>query len=288
MDDWEKAGKIAAECLGLGKKLIKVDNSLLNVVEAIEKKIYDSGAKTAFPVNISINEIAAHDTPRVDDERVFKEGDLVKLDVGVCFNGAIGDAAVSIDLGNNKKLIQASEEALNEAIKVIKAGIKLNEVGKAIETKIKSFGFNPIKNLSGHGLGRYKVHTGFNIPNYDNKDLMEIEEGMYIAIEPFATKGGGRVEEGKGSGIYRIEMVKPTRNIFARNLLKFLNEEYKTLPFTKRWLKDRKGVDFALNNLEKEGILYQYPLLIESSKGIVSQSEHSLLVKKDGSKILTI
>ena len=287
MDDWEKAGKITAECLELGKKLIKVDASLLEVAEAIEKKIYDSDAKTAFPANISINEIAAHDTPNIEDKRVFKKGDLVKLDVGVCFNGAIGDAAISMDLGDNKKLIQASKEALDEAMKIIKAGVKLNEIGKVIETKIKSFGFNPIKNLSGHGLDEYKIHTGFNIPNYDNKDLMEIEEGKYIAIEPFATNGGGRVEEGKGSGIYRIENIKLTRSTIARDLLKFLAEEYKTLPFARRWLKDKKGVDFALGILEREGILYHYPMLVESSGGLVSQAEHSLFVDKDGVKVLT-
>lgn len=287
MNDWEKAGKITAECLELGKKLVKVDASLLEVAESIEKKIYDAGAKTAFPVNLSINEIAAHDTPDADDERVFKKGDLIKLDVGVCFNGAIGDAAISIDLGDNKELIKASEEALEESIKTIKAGVKLGEIGKVIETKIKSFGFRPIKNLSGHGLDKYKVHTGFNIPNYDNKELMEIEEGAYIAIEPFATTGGGKVMEGKNSGIYKIERVASTRNPLARNLLKFLEKEYKTLPFTKRWLKDKRGVDFALNILEKERILYQYPLLVEGSGGMVSQAEHSLFVEKDGVKILT-
>lgn len=287
MEDWIRAGKITAECLKLGREMINVNASLLDVAEAIEKKIHDSGAKTAFPVNISINEIAAHDTPEADDERVFKQGDLVKLDVGVCVNGAIGDAAISVDLGGNEKLILASKEALDGAIKIIKSGVKLNEIGAVIEAKIKGLGFNPVKNLSGHGLDDYKIHSGFNIPNYDNKDLMELKEGMYIAIEPFATDGGGKIEEGKPSGIYRIERIKPTRNVLARNFLQFLEKEYKTLPFTKRWLKDKRGVNFSLNILEKEGILYQYPLLVESSKGIVSQAEHSLFVEKDGAKVLT-
>lgn len=277
MENWEKAGKIAKECLELGKSLVKVDASLLEVAEEIEKKIFDLGGKTAFPVNLSINEIAAHDTPGINDERVFKKGDLVKIDIGVCVDGAIGDTAATVDLGNNKELVKASEGGLKEAIKIVKLGVGLNEIGKVIEETIKKFGFNPIKNLSGHGLDLYKVHSGFNVPNYDNGDESELEEG-YIAIEPFATNGGGKITEGKPSGIYRIERLKSTRNIIARNLLKFLSEEYKTLPFAKRWLKDKKGFEFALSALEKEGILYQYPLLVESSNGMVSQAEHSLFV----------
>ena len=285
MDNWIKAGKITAECIELGRGMVKVGVKLLDVAEAIEKKIIDSGARPAFPVNISINEVAAHDTPSIDDGRVFCEGDLVKIDIGVCVEGAIGDAAVSVDLGDHEKLIKASEEALKEAIKVVKLGVELREIGKKIDEVIGGFGFKPIRNLSGHGLDLYKIHTGMSIPNYDNKDNRELEEG-YVAIEPFATTGGGKVVEGKGSGIYRLQSKKNTRTGLARDLLKFISKEYGEMPFAKRWLKGRKGLDFALNVLEKEGILYQYPLLVEGSKGIVSQAEHSLFVGEEV-KVLT-
>jgi len=285
MEDWIKAGKITAECINYAKELVGVGLSYLETAEKIEKNIFDLGGKCAFPVNISVNEIAAHDTPFMDDKRVFKEGDLVKIDIGVSVNGAIGDSAVTIDLGDNKELVKASEKALSEAIKVIKLGVELREIGKKINEAIKSFGFNPIKNLSGHGLDRYKVHTGLNIPNYDNLDNKGLERG-YIAIEPFATTGGGKIAEGKRSGIYKLEKVKPVRNNLARDLLKFISKEYQTLPFAKRWLKSFKALNFSLNALEKEGIIKEYPLLVESSKGMVSQAEHTLYIGKEV-KVLT-
>src|SRR3989344_797934 len=107
MDDWEKAGKITSEVLEYGKSLIKTDINVKNIVEKIEEKIFELNGRPAFPVQISINEVAAHFIPLTDDLR-FKEDDLVKLDVGVEVNGKIGDSALSIDLGNNKDLIKAS------------------------------------------------------------------------------------------------------------------------------------------------------------------------------------
>ena len=127
MDNWEKAGKIAAEALEYGSKLIKINASLKDVIEKTEKKIYDLNGKPAFPVQISINEMAAHFTVNEDD-LFFKENNVVKLDVGAHVDGYIGDNAVTIDLGNNKDLIKASKMALNEAVKLAKPGTKLFEI----------------------------------------------------------------------------------------------------------------------------------------------------------------
>src|SRR3990167_5354769 len=122
MKDWIKAGEIASEALEYGRNLIRKDKSVLEIVESTEAKIFQLGGKPAFPTNISINEIAAHFSP-VKEDFSIKESDIVKLDVGVHVNGAIGDNAVTV--GNNKELIEASREALNEAIKIIQIGTKL-------------------------------------------------------------------------------------------------------------------------------------------------------------------
>lgn len=279
MNDWEKAGKIAAEALELGKKLVQKDALLLEVAEEIEAKIIQLGAKPAFPVNLSINHIAAHYTPFPGDETKFKEGDLVKIDVGVHVNGAIGDTAATVDLGDNKKLVEASEEALKEAIKIFKPGTKLGEVGKAIQEKIKEHGFVPVVNLSGHSLDIYNLHAGITIPNYDSGDEKELKEGQILAIEPFATNGEGKIIEGKPSGIYRLEQARQIRDMNARKILKFIAEEYKTLPFAKRWLVKRFPMaGFALRILENERILHQYPQLPEKTKALVSQAEHTVKV----------
>ncbi len=284
--DYERAGKIAAECLEFGRKLIKINIPLLEVAEKIEKKIYDSNAKPAFPVNISINEVAAHFTPEINDSTIFKENDLVKLDVGVQVNGCIGDNAVTIDLGDNKELVKASEKALENAIKIIKPGIKLRDIGKEIQEAIQEFGFSPIRNLCGHQVEEYKQHAGLTIPNYDNGSDIEIEEGMIIAIEPFATTGEGVVVDGKQSGIFKLVQLKNTRNLEGRKIIKFVDENFKGLPFAKRWLKQFNNLNFSLQTLERDNIIEEYRILVERGKGLVSQAEKTVLVK-DKVKILT-
>ena len=289
MEDWEKAGQIAAKMLNHGKILIKVDANVLDVVEKIENEIIKQDAFPAFPVQVSINEMAAHFTPNDEKDLFFKEGDLVKLDVGVHVNGFIGDNALTVDLGENKELLKASQLALQEAVKLVKPGTKIWEIGEVIEKTIKEFGFNAIRNLSGHGLEQYEQHSGLTIPNYNNHDELELEDNQIIAIEPFATDGVGLVEDGKLSNIYKIINVKPVRNEITRNVLRHIIQEYKTLPFAKRWLLkkfDSFKVNFALRTLERENVLHNYPQLVEKSKGLVSQHEYTLQVK-DTPRILT-
>ncbi len=284
MKDWETAGKIAAEARDYAKSLVKIDTGVLEVTEKVEKRIIELGGNLAFPLNVSINDIAAHYTAVVKDELKFKESDLVKLDVGVQFNGAIGDTAVSVDLGNNTELVRASEEALEAALKLANPGVKVCEIGKVIHEVITSKGFSPVRNLSGHGLGEYRIHDKPTIPNFDNGDDTELKEGQKIAIEPFASTGAGIIGDGKPSDIYRLADIKPVRNPNVRKIIMYIGENYKELPFAKRWLLkkfDSFKVSFALNLLERSEILYRYPQLIEKKKGsLVSQSEHSLIVGK--------
>ncbi|MBS3095539.1 type II methionyl aminopeptidase [Candidatus Woesearchaeota archaeon] len=278
--DYLKAGKIASDAIVLGKKLIKEGALLLDVTCAIEEEIFKHEAKLAFPVNISINHIAAHNIVLPNDSRTFTKNDIIKLDIGVHVNGFVADTAITIDLtGKNARLVKASEDALNEALKIIKPGTSVNEIGKVIHEKISSFGFSPIKNLSGHILQQYKVHGNLTIPNYDNNDNTKLEEGMVIAIEPFATTGEGIVIEGKPSGIFRLESKKPIRDLHARNILEAIEKGFRTLPFSRRSI-NLPMRDFALSTLEKEGIIIQYAQLIERSHGLVSQFEHTVIVKE--------
>lgn len=288
MNTWEKAGKIAAEALEFGSKLIRINTSLKEVIEKTEQRIYDLGGRPAFPVQVSINDMAAHFTINGEDI-LFKENDVVKLDVGAHVNGYIGDNAITIDLGNNRDLVEASRLALQEAIKIIKPGIKLWEIGKIVEKTITEFGFKPIRNLSGHGINVYEEHSGFTIPNFNNNDQTELKEGQIIAIEPFATNGIGLVKDSKLSGIYKVINIKNTRDNNSRETLKFILENYNVLPFATRWLLKKFPsfkVSFALRTLERENILHHYPRLVEKSGGLVSQHEYTLLVK-DIPKVLT-
>jgi len=279
MSDWENAKNIANSTLVYGRGLVKAGALVLDLCEKIESKIKELGGKPAFPVNVSINRVAAHYTALPNDILKLNKGDLVKVDVGVHINGAIGDVAGSVDLGNNKELVKSVESALENIKELIKPGTELRQIGKVIQKTIQEHGFSPIKNLSGHELGLYEIHAGITVPNYDNGDKTKLKKGQHIAIEPFATNGEGKVTEGGESGIYRMINIKPVRDLGARNMIKFINEEYKGLPFAKRWLvKKFPSYNYTLRLLEKENIVKQYPQLVEISKGMVSQAENSFII----------
>lgn len=282
-NDYIKAGRIASEVVNYAKSIIKPGMKLLDIAEKIDAKVLELKAKPAFPVNLSINEIAAHDTPSFNDERVASG--LLKVDIGVHINGCVADTAFSIDLENNeenKKLISAAESALKAAIEKINLNVNINEVGKAIEKSIVEKGFVPIHNLSGHLIEKYDLHAGVTVPNYDNSQLNPIEKGVY-AIEPFSTNGLGTVRDGKSSGIYKLEKQGSVRDNFARDVLAFIIEEYSSLPFCSRWIYKKFGSRglLALRQIESAGILHHYPQLIESGKGKVAQAEHTVILGKE-------
>jgi methionyl aminopeptidase len=284
-----KAGQIAKEVREHARSFIKKDMPLLEIAEKIENEIIKSGGKPAFPTNLSINEIAAHYTPSYNDETLAQG--LLKVDLGVQVDGWIADTAFSIDLDNNeenKKLIKASEEALSNALKKMKTGVTLKEIGETIQKTIESYKANPIVNLSGHSMQEYDLHSGITVPNIDNNSDEEIEEGLF-AIEPFATFGNGKIYDGKPSEIYIIIKRKAIRNPVAREIMNFIEEEYQTLPFCSRWLVKKFGTTalMALKQLEHEGIVHRYEQLIEISHKPVAQSEHTVLIQKDKATITT-
>ena len=287
IEKYKEAGKIAAKALEYGKGLIKKGSLLVDVADKIEKKIYDSGAKPAFPVQISLDKTAAHYCPDQDDKTVF-EDQLVCLDVGVHIDGFIGDNACTVDLsGKHADLVKASRKALQEAEKILGPGIELGEIGRVIEETISSFGFNPVKNLSGHGLDEYNVHTTPTIPNFNNNDSTKLEKSTVIAIEPFATDGEGMIGEKGVANVFNLTQKRPIRIGFIRNMLAEISM-YNEMPFTKRWLYCKFSpakVNIGLTQFKQLGMIKEYPPLVEKSKGLVSQAENSFLI---GEKVVKL
>ena len=282
-DDFIKAGQIAAQAREYGRKLIKENASTLEIAEKIENKITELGGKIAFPVDISCNHIAAHDSPIFNDARLLKNGDLVKLDLGVHVNGYVVDTACTVEVGDAKhaEMINAVEEALGEAIKIFKPGTKIGDVGARIEKIIKDKNFSPVRNLSGHEVGYYTIHAGITIPNYNNGNQAELQENQIFAIEPFATTGDGIVIEGKPAEVYAMINEKPVRDENTRMVLAFIKEDYKTLPFAKRWIAKKFNMlkaNIALTSMERTGIIKQYSRLVERTKKPVAQAEHTVVV----------
>ncbi len=276
----KEAGRIAKQVVDYAKSIIKPGMLLLEIAEKIDSKILELGGKPAFPVNLSIDEIAAHSTPAWDDKRLA-EG-LLKVDIGVHLDGYAADTAFSLDLDNseeNKKLIEAAQKALEKALEIIDMEANLREIGKVIEKTISLRGFQAIRNLSGHSIERYNLHSGLTIPNYDNSKDYEFTEGLY-AIEPFATTGLGSVKDGKPSEIYVMQREGNVRDEIAREVLKFILQEYKTFPFCSRWIYKKFGSRglLALKRIQEAGILHNYAQLVERGAGIVAQAEHTVLL----------
>ena len=283
-----QAGKIASNVKKFARGFIKKDMLLLEIAEKIESKIVELGGKPAFPVSLSIDDVAAHYTPSHDDTLTARG--LLKIDLGVHVKGCLADTAFSMDMENseeNEKLINASEQALKNAIKISNKNISASKVGKIIQETIESYGFSPIINLSGHSMDEYDLHAGITIPNIEDTKNTILEKGLY-AIEPFATTGNGKVYEGKPSGIYLLTNNKNIRSPIAREILKIIKEEYITLPFCSRWLIKELGTKalFGLRQLEENGNLHHFPQLIEVSHHKVSQAENTILIK-DNEVIVT-
>ncbi|MCJ7741715.1 MAG: type II methionyl aminopeptidase, partial [Methanoregula sp.] len=258
-EKYRDAGVLAAKILRRGAQEIRVGGSYLDLVESIEVQVEEEGAALAFPLNLSLNEDAAHDTASQGDVRVFTKGDVAKLDLGVQIEGYIADTATTIDLGNNSLLLEASERALDAAIKAVRPGATAGELGAAIQKEIECRGYRPISNLTGHGLDRYILHRPPTIPNVGVNGGVVLEEGMVFAIEPFATTGSGHVGEKTRKEIYSQVSQKPVRIPAARAILDKVKDRH-GLPFARRWL-DEKKLDIALSSLVRSQVLHVYPVL---------------------------
>ena len=280
-----EAGEILAKVRAEAAERVKVGMTHLEVAEYAEERIRELGGKPAFPVNISIDEEAAHATPAADDETEFG-AEMVNLDIGVHVDGWIADTAITVDLSDNPELAEASAEALDAALDVVEPGVETGEIGAEIESVIDGYGFNPVVNLTGHGLDQYQQHVSPNIPNRAVSQSAELEVGDVVAIEPFATDGTGKVTEGNDEEIFALEHEGSVRDRQARKALEQITEEFKTLPFATRWL-DVPRAEMALRRLKMSNIVHGYPVLKEDDGCLVSQKEHTIIVTEDGCEITT-
>lgn len=280
-----KAGKITKKAQKKARELLVEDCKLLEAVEEIEAFI-EKHAKPAFPINLSLNENAAHQTPKHKDKTTLKKKDVLKVDIGVHVSGNICDSAFTINPDNSyEKMIKATEEALEKALQKTKVNVPLGEIGKTIENTAKKHKFKVIHNLSGHGLEKNIAHAPPSIPNIELKDNRFFEDGKAFAIEPFFTTGSGQVVHGSNAEIFELDEEKNTRNIHARKILMHIKENYGRLPFAERWLyRDLKISEFylktGLKTLLREKILKAHPVLHDTKNAIVTQAENTILIYK--------
>lgn len=198
-----EGGKMLATILQLVKNKTKAGMTTKDIADIAAKKLKEFGAKPAFlgyhgfpdVMCIAVNDEVQHTIP---GDRVIKNGDIVNCDFGVLHKGLITDAAITFPIGDisdeAKNLLKGTEAALDSAIKVIKHGVRVKEISKAVDKTLKSYGLDIVRELCGHGVG-HTLHEDPDIPNCaEDSNNFKLKAGMTIAVEPIATVGAADIE----------------------------------------------------------------------------------------------
>jgi methionyl aminopeptidase len=293
IEKFRLSGKILRETREEMKRFVREGMPIIEVCEKAEKLIRTKGGKPAFPCNVSINEIAAHYTSPPNDKMRIPERSIVKVDIGVHVDGYVTDTAVTVCFNpEHESMVETAEQALKTAIDHINPGMSTSKLGAVIEGTIESRGFKPISNLTGHQVGRYLVHAGTSLPNVSQLSFSKIKLGEVYAIEPFVTlpNAVGRVEDYEGVTIFRFFKSRSVKNLHAKQLLKYIEENFRTLPFAERWLQDivpKEHHREAFHELLSSKAVIGYPVFVEVSRKPVAQAEHTVLIVDDGCAVLT-
>lgn len=291
-DEYVKAGKIASTVREKVRGMDLVGKTALEVCDLVESDIKGMGARCAFPVNVSINEVAAHYTAEPGDQTVIGQEDTVKVDLGAHIDGYIADTAVTVNTDPmHEGIAETAEEALAGAMKVVRGGAKTRDIGRAIEDIIKRNGCKPIANLTGHSLGKYTIHAGKSIPNTWAMRSSDLVVGEAYACEPFVTTkdGLGFVRNGKTKNIFALVTRKKTKNGEANEMLEYIWNSFNSLPFARRWLEKWEPAKAAelLDVLVKAKAVHAYPVLLESAGKRVAQAEHTFIADDGGATVTT-
>ncbi len=290
---FQLSGKILRETREQMRLYVRENMPIIEVCEKAEALIREKGGKPAFPCNVSINEVTAHYTSPPGDKNRIPEKCLAKVDIGVHVDGYVTDTAFTACFNPEyTSMVETAEAALKAATDNIRAETHPGKIGGIIENTIKNRGFKPISNLTGHSVGRYLIHAGTNIPNVSQISLTKLKNGEVFAIEPFVTfrEAGGFVEDAPLKTIFRLVKAKSAKSPNAKQLLKFIEDNFRTLPFAERWLQDalpEAQRREAFKELLASKAISSYPVLVEVTRKPVAQAEHTVLIKEDGCSVLT-
>jgi len=284
-----KAGRVSREARDLAVEITREGVLLLDVAEEVESLMRRRGLQPAFPTCISLDQVAAHYSPTHDDVLRFQRGNVVKLDLGAQLDGWIADTAVTVEIGtrNWTELIRSSELALQTAIEAVRNGVDTGFLGAGIQRAIESHGYKPIRNLTGHTIERYLLHAGKSVPNVPHGHD-SLRAGEVVAIEPFASSGAGYVDGRRSGNIYRILSTAPLRDPELNDFLGRLVSSFRTLPFAERWaFRLDARAPSLLNRLVRFRAVMTYPALLDAGGGTVAQTEHTMIVGRDGTEVTT-
>jgi len=286
--------------------VIKEDTQLIDISTFIEHKIKKYSDKNqinngiAFPVGLSLNNIAAHWTPSQTCITTLNYNDVLKIDYGVHKNGCIIDSAFTWcpnPIYNN--LLDASKETVYSLIKHIGVDSMISEIGILAEEMVKSYEIEidgilkpivPIDKLCGHSIKPWNIHAGKYIQNIKNNDTTKIEENDILAIEVFTSTGTGNTYMGKSNSHLMLNNNIPKNYNYkltqrSQEILDIIKTRFKTLAFTQKYLDLYSPIKYyepCLDELYNKGILKKYPPVIEYDKNSkIAQFEHTILVSEN-------
>lgn len=203
IDRMRRAGRVVAETLRDLRKMVEPGVSTLDLDAYAEKKIRSAGAIPTFkgyhgyPSSIcaSVNDEVVHGIP---SGRILKEGDLIKIDCGATLEGYVGDAAISVPVGQVsaevEKLAEATRESLFRAVEKMVPGNRLYDVSHAVQEYVEALGYSVVREYCGHGIGQ-RMHEDPQVPNYGRPGTgPALKEGWVLAIEPMVNIGGHHVK----------------------------------------------------------------------------------------------
>ena len=286
-ENYVRAGKVIQKARDRARKISEPGTNLKVIADEIEEMIRDEGLEPAFPVNLSIDDAAAHYSPGVRENRELKPDDVLKVDIGAHSNGYIADTALTVNpSGERQEMIDTVEEVLEKALNFVEPGKTVGELGKYVEKQVPEE-YEVVRNLTGHYLDKYTQHAGVSIPNYANGSEHVFEVGDAFAVEPFLTDGSGKIKNGSAGNIYKLEREASVRGKAERKLMSQI-KDFGGLPFSTRWFDDYGAREkMAMNKLVQGDIVHSYPVLNEISGGTVVQAEHTVVLTEEGKVITT-
>ena len=195
-----RAGRVVRDVLELVRSRVKPGATTFDLEKAAEGRLAELGVKAAFKgyhgypsvLCASVNSEVVHGIP--SPKRVLKEGDIVSLDFGAFVEGYCGDSAITVIVGDKvdpetARLVKVTEASLHEAIKVVRPGATLGDVGSAVQKLVEAEGFSVVRDFVGHGIGVH-MHEDPQVPNFGQVGRgMKLRTGMVIAIEPMVNAG---------------------------------------------------------------------------------------------------
>jgi methionyl aminopeptidase len=293
--EYLEAGRITREVRGLVESKGDWRNkTYLELCDFVEENMRRLGSEPAFPTNVCADSTAAHNTAEVEDPRIIGETtSLLKVDLGAHVNGFPADTSTTLCYDDNLLDLLAAVKASNlEALSVIRAETKTNEVGKVVEALAERRGYVPISNLSGHSIDEFIVHAGTSVPNVWSPSSEKFVPGKIYAIEQFFTtkEGSGTVIDGKARNIFSIASRRRTGKAELDKFLDSVWNKRKTLPFALRWFSpeySKERLESMITQLLKLRAVHVYPELVEENGTPIAQAENTIALTSTGPQILT-